>query len=217
MDVKANKLTRGLAVALLLLSVSVVKADSEYPASDYQPKILYQDDSSNQSTSSNSVNTSDSKYPAANFKPEVLFRDMDYKNVATVTSTATFEKENNTDYKNVAAVTSTVIVEKENNNESSLGGFLGLLAVGIAGFMLYKKGNMVIPTKRRKSAGASVTTNRGAQGLSGVAKYLLDNKIGNLASGVAKYLREKENVSSSGVTKYVARQKVSTRLADRGK
>jgi hypothetical protein len=85
--VKINNLTNGLVVTLLLAS-PIVGAETEYPASDFKPKVIYQDaEYKNQSKyepvtavakQEKSVEV-DSKYPAADFEPKVLYKDTDYK------------------------------------------------------------------------------------------------------------------------------------------
>lgn len=76
---KVRNLTNGLLVSLLF-SVTAVEADSKYPATDFQPKVVYQDSSYKHSgssaatTSGGAVSVADSNYPAANFQPEVLYQ-----------------------------------------------------------------------------------------------------------------------------------------------
>ncbi len=74
----------------LLLAVSAAVSAQDYPAADFQPKVLYRDPaiaeisqaSSSTAASSNSsapcvqkqeAPEVDAKYPAANFQPKVLF------------------------------------------------------------------------------------------------------------------------------------------------
>jgi hypothetical protein len=63
----------GLAVcAISLNSMGVLAAsDDKYPASDFQPKVTYIDESAVQAQSS----ASDDKYPASNFQPKVTYID----------------------------------------------------------------------------------------------------------------------------------------------
>ena len=93
-DVKKNNLTRAAFAALLLVS-TVVGAEQQYPAADFQPEVIYQDSdyiaknspstakasASTKKTTSNTVesNEVDSRYPAANFQPEVLYHDPNYQ------------------------------------------------------------------------------------------------------------------------------------------
>ena len=76
---KINNLTNGLVATLLLVS-PIVGAETEYPASDFKPKVIYQDIDSSQSKSSSATTSTkqaksadaDLKYPAADFEPKVL-------------------------------------------------------------------------------------------------------------------------------------------------
>ncbi|MDP1970298.1 MAG: hypothetical protein Q8K42_05080, partial [Methylobacter sp.] len=68
---KINNLTNGL-VATLLLASPIAGAETEYPAADFKPKVIYQDIDSGKSVpaptkQAKSVESteSDSKYPAA--------------------------------------------------------------------------------------------------------------------------------------------------------
>ncbi len=88
---KNAQLTRGLLIALLL-GASAVSAQ-DYPAADFQPKVVYQDPSivapapapaaaSSAAAAAPCVSNeakaevqaeADPKYPAANFQPKVIF------------------------------------------------------------------------------------------------------------------------------------------------
>ena len=88
---KKTQLSQGLFFGLLLV-VSAVNA-TEYPAADFQPKVLYQDASvaaaapvaaNTQAPCVNQAVTSkkeevvaefDARYPASNFQPKVIFSD----------------------------------------------------------------------------------------------------------------------------------------------
>ncbi len=48
--------------------------DSQYPAADFQPKVVFSDDSVKISNTSEQ-SSFDSNYPAANFQPKVLYVD----------------------------------------------------------------------------------------------------------------------------------------------
>jgi len=61
--------------------------DSQYPATNFQPTVIFADDSA-QSTASSEKSSFDSAYPAANFKPTVLFVDPS----AAISNTSTAEK-----------------------------------------------------------------------------------------------------------------------------
>ena len=69
----------GLTVTGIVLSPLTVSAnsdDSEYPAANFQPKIIYQDKSVVSSSTRRPARRKaefDPKYPAANFEPTVIF------------------------------------------------------------------------------------------------------------------------------------------------
>jgi hypothetical protein len=94
--VNKNNLTKGLFTALLLAS-SVVSADEKYPAADFQPSVVYQNEeyikngSSTQTAVKNAAPAAatthaevDSKYPAANFEPKVVYSDDNYQHNKSV-------------------------------------------------------------------------------------------------------------------------------------
>ncbi len=205
---------KSILVSSSLFSVSIALADSKYPATDFQPKVVYQDTeykynaSSSGSSSRGEVSRPDANYPAANFQPEVVYQDKNYKHVKdkvskSVSSGASMKASSTPAETNEVATAS---------DESSMSIMLGLLIAGVVGFMLYKKGSQPAAPARR-SASRAAASNTNSEGLSGVAKYL-ESKSGPISSSVAKYLEERENVQVSSVSKYVARKKVSDRLAE---
>lgn len=58
--------------------------DSQYPAANFQPKVIFADDSVKAASSSSNTSSFDSNYPAANFQPKVLYVD-----ASAATSSAT--------------------------------------------------------------------------------------------------------------------------------
>jgi hypothetical protein len=226
--VKISKLPSALLVSLLL-SATVVAADSEYPATDFQPTIVYQDKdykhsggdsgtskSASKAKASGEVSAPDSKYPAANFQPEVLFEDSGYKHTkgeAKPYSSSKLEVASSTESQSQSTESES---SSESAEDTSLALGLGILA--IAGFLFYKRSagtsesNKPVKKKvRAKKAGKnnSATVSSDGGPASGVAKYL-ENKVGPEPSGVAKYLEENTG-AASGVAKYVAQKKVSAR------
>ena len=210
---KISKLTNGLLVSLLL-SASVVEAESNYPAADFKPKVVFQDSdykhsssapSSSKGSSVGEVSVADPDYPAANFQPEVLYKDDNYKHTKGSVSSSSSRSSSTAAEQTVSAESS--------SEDSSMSLILGLGILAVAGFVFYSKNaKKTAPAKRRpapRAAAAVVSTNDGA--VSGVDKYL-ESKVGVQPSGVEKYLDER-NTSVSGVSKYVAKQKVSARLA----
>lgn len=215
---KISKLTNGLLVSLLL-TASVAGADSKYPATDFQPKVVYQDSdykhsestSSSKTDSGAEVSVADPDYPAANFKPEVLFKDDSYKhskgNEGKTSTTKSVKK----------AIVEEVVTSAESveSDDSSLSLVLGLGILAVAGFVFYQKNNSnktVKKTVKRKAA-STTTASSGSDnsGASGVAKYL-ESKVEPKPSRVEQYLEEK-NTSISSVSKYVLKQKISARVA----
>jgi len=212
--VKINNLTNGL-VATLLLASPIVGAETEYPAADFKPKVIYQDVDSSKSASapakqakSVEATEADSKYPATNFEPKVLYKDADYKpskftgTSSTSTSTASGRTQ--------AADTEVSAPVKAEDN-SMMTYLLGLIVVAVAGFIFLSKRE-----PKAKVSQAPVYTSH-ASGLSGVARYLRKNNM-IAATGVARYLEsraetEKEKVATSGVEKYLEKQAKSAKEA----
>jgi len=96
--VQNNKLTKG-AFAALLLASAVANADTQYPAADFQPSVVFQDETyingaqsaakaaapvakasvAPTQAAAPASDESDAKYPAASFQPVVVFSDPNYK------------------------------------------------------------------------------------------------------------------------------------------
>ncbi|KAF3978243.1 MAG: hypothetical protein HFP77_02875 [Methylococcales symbiont of Iophon sp. n. MRB-2018] len=205
-----SNLTNGLLVSLLF-SVTAVEAESKYPATDFQPKVVYQDSnykhsgsssaSSPSSKSSRKISVADANYPAANFQPEVLYQAKGYKHTKGSVSNSS-----------ASSSDSSAVESSESAEEDSSNILLGLMLVAVAGFLFYKKGNQSTPAKR-KASGRKIVASNNSENASGVAKYL-ESRAGPLVSGVAKYLEGRESVASSSVAKYLAKQKVSARIAE---
>lgn len=215
-SVKKYELTTSVFAALLLLNTSAF-AEDKYPASDFQPKVVYQDDSvskqsdSSASTSSKaSSSSSDSQYPAANFEPKVLYNDENYKHTAAVPTSTHSSSATSTNVVGESASSSapTAIAQKE---ESSMGYLLGLLVFGIAGFVLYKRGAGA--SSEPKSTASSVV--RSAGGATGVGRYLM--KISG--TGVSRYLEKQAKTApatksaATGVAKYLANQPSTSKVS----
>lgn len=224
---KISKLTGGLLVSLLL-SASVTIAENDYPAADFQPKVVFQDTEYKHSGSSSSsskkaggeVSMADSNYPAANFEPKVVFEDTGYKHSKGEVGATS----KSVSGQNVNVEQSSEASASGDGEESSMNLILGLIAVAIAGLVFNRnqffssikniKTKKKAPQRRKnKVQQTTVAANSEANdGTSGVARYL-ETKVAPVPSGVAKYLEERVGTSSSGVAKYVAKQKISARLA----
>ena len=196
---KINNLTNGL-VATLLLASPIVGAETEYPASDFKPKVIYQDTGSSQNKpASATVSTksagADSRYPAADFEPKVLYKDTDYKPGKSTGTSSVSEQ--------VAA--GDVAVTAKVEEESMLTYLLGLAVFAVAGYIFLGKRD----TPKAKVSDAPVYSAH-VSGLSGVARYLRKHNM-SAVTGVAKYLERqvasaKETAAASGVEKYLERQ-----------
>ena len=208
---KKNIIKKGVFTALLLAS-PFVAAGTQYPASDFQPKVVYQDKDIKLGTSSSSSSSAsvgekakaDANYPAATFQPEVLYHDTEYKhNKGTGTSKsiplAMWEEKVEQVAEEAAAA--------ESAEESSLNPLFAIVVLGVAAF-LYKKSTGT--AKPKKTATSSVGV-RSTDGLSGVARYL--EKKSPKLSGVAKYLEANQSAPKSGVAKYVAKKVVAAKQA----
>ncbi len=198
-------------------------AGNDYPASDFQPKVLFQDtdykhevsSSSNSSAASLGEKTKpDANYPAATFQPEVLYHDTEYKH-----------KKVDINNESITLAVWTETVEEEAaaqaaaaGEESSMNPLFAIVVLGVAGFLYSKKSKGTAKTKgsAKKSGGffskrKAKSSTESASGLTGVAKYL-QSKAPKL-SGVAKYLEANQPTPKSGVAKYVAQRIVEAKKA----
>lgn len=207
---KKNELTKAVLAALLLASTSVM-AESDYPAADFQPKVVYSDAGASKSepaakpAAAAQATESDANYPATNFQPKVVYSDNDYKHSSAAPSAA-----GGGSSKSASAVTSASAANEVIQTEkaaSSDFSFIGLIALAVVGFVVYSK----------KSAGKNSSASTGsdysaaAGGSTGVEKYL--EKMGANKTGVAKYLEKQTENPSTGVAKYMAKQIVKDREA----
>lgn len=220
--VKINNLTNGLVVALLLAS-PVVGADTQYPAADFEPKVIYQDIDSSQSKSVSTKSAKsaksadvDSQYPAADFEPKVLYKDADYKkSTATGSSSvsegvaAVSEKrtiiENSSTSESVKTDDVAVSGVEKVEDESMLSYLLGLAVFAVAGYAFLRKREPKV-----KASSSTPVYSGHMSGLSGVARYIRKHNL-SAVTGVARYLESqvvsaKDAVVSSGVEKYLEKQ-----------
>lgn len=212
---KIKQLTKGVLTALVLIS-PIVGAE-EYPAANFEPKVIYSDTDYKHSASSSSktasTSKSDAKYPAANFKPEVIFSDSDYKHNQTPAKTSSSKKVTKSEAV-VAEVSEDIVEESEVSSDDSMVTLFGLGALAVVGFLLFNKKSFSCPKKSASTAdtvAAAPKKNANPSGLTGVALYL--NKKMPEMSSVAKYLENKEKVPTSGVSKYMARKIVAAKIA----
>ncbi|TAN65334.1 MAG: hypothetical protein EPN17_17130 [Methylobacter sp.] len=201
---KINNLTNGL-VATLLLASPIVGAETEYPASDFKPKVIYQDTSSSQSKSAPATVSAkqekaaevDARYPAADFEPKVLYKDADYK-------PSKFAATSSPERATAAVADVAVSTEVKAEEESMMGYLLGLAIFAVAGYVLLGKREPKVKVSNSPVYSGHVS------GLSGVARYLRKHNMA-AATGVARYLESqvasaKEAAATSGVEKYLEKQ-----------
>ncbi len=208
---KINNLTNGL-VATLLLASPIVGAETEYPASDFKPKVIYQDIDSSQGKSTSAPAPAkqeksgevDSKYPASDFEPKVLYKDTDYKPSKSAATSSASGRTTAVDAE-ISAPTATVKAEEE----SMMSYLLGLIAFAVAGYIFLAK------REPKAKVSESPVYSSHVSGLSGVSRYLRKNNM-IAATGVARYLEsrvatEKENAPVSGVEKYLEKKAKSAK------
>ncbi|WP_432743801.1 hypothetical protein ABXJ76_02535 [Methylobacter sp. G7] len=222
---KINNLTNGLVAALLLAS-PIVGADTQYPAADFEPKVIYQDAEyiGQNKPASAEVSTKqakptadvDSQYPAADFEPKVLYKDADYKKsaatgsssvsegVAAVSEKRTITGSSSTS-ESVATDDVAVSGVEKVEDESMLSYLLGLAVFAVAGYAFLRKREPKI-----KTSSSTPVYSGHMSGLSGVARYIRKHNL-SAVTGVARYLESqvvsaKDAAVSSGVEKYLEKQ-----------
>lgn len=167
---KNNKISLSICAALLLSSTLVMAED--YPAADFQPQVLFADDSANESAVKNQ--------PTPKAATESVAKSASVSSSASTSSKAT------------ASVAATEAPKAEDSGSGMLFGLLALAAVG--GFLVYKKQN-------------------DAAGSSGSGNQYQFVKDGSGLSGVARYLKNREMLSASGVERYLAKQQEAAAAA----
>lgn len=217
---KNNKLIKVVLIASLLGS-NAVMAESDYPAADFQPKVLYSDSdykhsseasasaSDKSASKSASSESSDSNYPATNYQPKVLYSDDSYKH-SSEAPRATGSSVKSAASSSSAASAAVEVVQTEKAGSSNFS-YIGLIVLAIAGFFIYNKKSA---SGTSKPSGTSYVPAADylsdAEGSTGVEKYL--NKLADVnKTGVAKYLEKQTSAPSTGVAKYMAKQIVKDR------
>lgn len=204
---KKNELTKAVLAALVFASTSALAA-SDYPAADFQPKVVFSDESAQSAPESKPAaaaaavaEESDAKYPATNFQPKVLYKDADYKHSSAAPSSGASSKSSAP----VSAASAELEVIETEKAASSDFSYIGLITLAVIGFVVYSKKS---GGQAAKSAADDYVA---ATGATGVEKYL--EKMGANKTGVAKYLEKQTANPSTGVAKYMAKQIVKDREA----
>lgn len=218
---KKNNLLQGAIVALLVASPFAAFADSQYPAADFEPKVLFQDESVKSAAPAAKAapapaaapvaaapapvaSADDSKYPAANFEPKVLFKDDNYKPSKSAPSLAPTSAPAS-EYTSSAGA---VVMEQAKSESDSGNSNLLILAVlaAVGGFVLFNK----------KGGSAASNATDYANRETGVTRYL--NARVPKVSGVTKYLERAGKPTN--VARYIAKQNIAQKAAqndtDRG-
>ena len=66
-------LVLGLATAVTAITSFAALADSQYPAADFEPKVIYTAPQATAPAPAAVAHEVDAKYPAANFQPTVIY------------------------------------------------------------------------------------------------------------------------------------------------
>ncbi|MDT8405616.1 MAG: hypothetical protein RQ715_00010 [Methylococcales bacterium] len=211
--------------AVAVASGSAVMAEAKYPASDFQPKVQYRDDSySNQAQDV----ANDADYPATNFKPTVVYKDDSYQHKGPEAaagkvkkSTSPVEASGKVRDSLPATTTSSVSNQKEQDSSSNLL-LIILVIAGIAVFLFRKQSGGKVsagqPAYQRAAAAAvpkSITRvdeylrRRDGEPATRVAQYLerkADDVKVSAQTTVEKYLDKKAEATETGVAKYLRRK-----------
>jgi len=208
--VRKNELTKAVLAALVFASSSVLAA-SDYPAADFQPKVVYSDENAQSATESSSAASAqaveaDPNFPAANYQPKVLFKDSDYKHSAAAPTAPGFSGSKASSASSAASSSASESAQAQQPASDNTA-LIGLIVLAAAGFFVYNK----------KSGGSAGTQAAGdeyvasAGDATGVEKYL--EKLGGNKTGVAKYLEKQTENPKTGVAKYMAKQIIRDREA----
>lgn len=210
---KQNNLTNGLMAAMLLAS-PMVGAETQYPAADFQPKVIYQDaeqiakhSEAAQKSGSASASQEDSRYPAANFQPKVLYKDKDYKPSPSSTAAPVSTKQ-----QSKAASSETVAAGETEKSKQGGNNWIFFAVLAVAGIIFFNRRSKSATQAGADYRAASRTSGGVAgdySGTTGVARYL--NRT--MGTGVSRYLEKqaKTEKAITGVAKYMAKQTVSAK------
>jgi hypothetical protein len=162
----------------LVLTSFMAKAE-EYPAANFQPKVLYSDadykapvSASPSSTAQPSVSVDDPNYPAANFQPKVLYSDESATSSSKSTKVKKGVRKSAPVSSSYSKTTASPSITPQKEESSSLTLLLGLAVLGVAGYFYTQNSKKTAkPTRRRATYKRTVVASSRA-GASGVTKYL---------------------------------------------
>ncbi len=215
--VKNSFLTKSAFMAMLLSPLVAQATSDDYPAADFQPKVLYSDSSykhtgSAPAASGASKTKFDPNYPAAAFEPKVLYKDSSYKHKADKVASSRSRSTSSSTATAGAASAETASAESGDSDQSML---IGVIVLAVLGFFFYRKNADTAapkarPASRRPAPRAAVATADAAEGATRVERYLAKKQP--KTTRVEKYLQDKEkSLPSTGVAKYLAKQVVRSR------
>lgn len=200
---------KGSLLAALVLTSGVVCADDQYPATDFQPTIVYQNEEYISKNSANTASTSsastssaqsaagDDKYPAANFQPEVLYSDPNYKHGSGSIGASAAQGAVAT----ASAGTSPASTDKASDSTASY--WIGLIVMALGGAAFFKSSSCAKCTKTADAPVQSSNASTSGGGLTGVARYL--NRTSG--TGVSRYLERVVKTgaahAATGVERYI--------------
>jgi hypothetical protein len=214
--VKNSFLIKSTFMAMLLSPFVAQATSDEYPAADFQPKVLYSDSDykhteSAPAASGASKTEFDPNYPAAAFEPKVLYKDSSYQHKADkVTAsprTSSASSSSSASSENGEASSA----KSEDSDQTML---IGVVVLAVLGFFFYRKNAGTAAPKSRATSRpaprAAVATADVAEGATRVERYLAKKQP--KTTRVAMYLQQKEkSLPSTGVAKYLAKQVVRSR------
>ncbi|SJM90411.1 conserved exported hypothetical protein [Crenothrix polyspora] len=208
---KKNNFKNGL-LAVLVLSSGIVCADDQYPAADFQPTVVYQDESyiannSKAAASSQSApaakaqsSAADAKYPAANFEPQVVYSDPDYKPSAVSAGSSSSASSN------ASSATASAAPDAAAAPADTLTSYcIGLIVMALGGVAFFRSRNCGKCTKSAKTSASSSSagnSNSGG-GLTGVAKYLSRASGTGVSRYLDKHVQSVKASAATGVEKYI--------------
>lgn len=213
---KKNQLTKAV-MAVLIFASSVAWGESDYPAADFKPKVIYSDEnaqsvSESKTAAAKQVEEVDPNFPAANYQPKVLFSDKDYKHSAAAPSAPSGTS---------ASVSKTAASAESGDTGQEVGAgksafsdnmaLIGLIVLAAVGFFVYNKKSSA-KGDTRATAEEYVAA---AGGATRVEQYL--EKMGGSKTGVAKYLEKQAENPKTGVARYMAKQIIKDRTAAEAK
>lgn len=209
-----NTLTKSV-LAMLLLSSSLAIAETEYPATNFEPTVLFHDEDANSKAKANKPNTASASQEASSTSQEAAKP----ASSASTTSAAKIES------KSASSATSATTSAPASSSASSstaegdsnlVSIFLGLIAAGAVGFFL--KNQARVSNRDSGSASNESGFKPDSSGLSGVARYLKNIEAAK-GTGVARYIDKQKAIDeakaaaaaeaakiaaeSTGVAKYI--------------